>query len=140
MYFDDMLHKTNVWLKENEEILGSDRKDAYQPLRAVIHCICDRLTVDEAAQLDDQLPMLIRRIYCEGWHPAGTLEKVRSRDEFLAWIGTRLPKTRLIDREGMRRVLSSSPLEHHVSAGDSAMCYNPAMARRSTFGGQRSSF
>jgi uncharacterized protein (DUF2267 family) len=58
MYFDDMLHKTNVWLKENEEIRGSDRKDAYQPLPAVIHCICDRLTVDEAAQLDDQLPSL----------------------------------------------------------------------------------
>jgi uncharacterized protein (DUF2267 family) len=51
MYFDDMLHKTNVWLKENEKKLGSDRKDAYQPLRAVINCLRDRLTVDEQLSL-----------------------------------------------------------------------------------------
>ena len=116
--FDDTLHKTNVWLKEIEGVLGSDRKDAYQSLRAVLHCLRDRLTVDEAAQLGDQLPMLIRGIYYEGWHPAGKPEKVWSRDEFLAWIGSRLPKTRLIDREADAARAVFQSLEHHVSAGE----------------------
>src|SRR5258705_13283633 len=110
--FDETIQKTNTWLKEIAEALGSDRHRAYQSLRAVLHCLRDRLTVDEAAQLGDQLPMLIRGIYYEGWHPAGKPEKVRSRDEFLAWIGSRLPKTRLIDREADAARAVFQSLEH----------------------------
>jgi hypothetical protein len=47
--FDETVHKTNRWLKEIEEVLGSDRHQAYQALRAVLHCLRDRLTVNEAA-------------------------------------------------------------------------------------------
>jgi uncharacterized protein (DUF2267 family) len=42
--FDETLHKTNAWLKEIGETLGSDRRGAYQALRAVLHCLRDRLT------------------------------------------------------------------------------------------------
>jgi hypothetical protein len=62
--------RTNEWLKEIEEALGPDRHRAYQALRAVLHCLRDRLTLSEAAQLADQLPMLVRGIYYEAWHPA----------------------------------------------------------------------
>src|ERR1700730_18100428 len=97
--FDETVQKTNTWLKEIAQALGSDRHRAYQALRAVLHCLRDRLTVDEAAQLGDQLPMLVRGIYYEAWHPAGKPEKVRSREEFLARIGARLPKAKAIDPE-----------------------------------------
>ena len=115
--FDETLHKTNTWLKEIAEKLGSDRHDAYQALRAVLHCLCDRLTTDEAAHLGDQLPMLIRGIYYEAWHPAGKPEKIRSREEFLAWVDTRFPKTTLVDREDAVRAVFQA-LENHVSAGE----------------------
>jgi uncharacterized protein (DUF2267 family) len=115
--FDETLHKTNTWLKEIGEMLGSDRHEAYQALRVVLHCLRDRLTTDEAAHLGEQLPMLIRGIYYEAWRPAGTPEKIRSRDEFLAWIDTRLPNTALINREDAVRAVFRT-LENHVSAGE----------------------
>jgi uncharacterized protein (DUF2267 family) len=61
--FDETVQKTNTWLKEIALDLGADRRRAYQVLRAVLHCLRDRLTVGEAAQLGDQLPMLVRGIY-----------------------------------------------------------------------------
>lgn len=115
--FDETLHKTNTWLKEIAEMLGSDRHEAYQALRAVLHCLRDRLTTDEAAHLGGQLPMLIRGIYYEAWRPAGKPEKIRSREEFLTWVDTRLPYTALINREDAVRVVFQT-LENHVSAGE----------------------
>src|SRR5258708_37362189 len=84
--FDETLHKTNTWLKDIAQLLGSDRHRAYQALRAVLHCLLDRLTIDEAAQLGAQLPMLVRGIYYDASHPAGNPEKMRSRKEVLAQV------------------------------------------------------
>jgi uncharacterized protein (DUF2267 family) len=115
--FDETLHKTNAWLKEIAQVLGPDRHRAYQALRAVLHCLRDRLTVDEAAQLGDQLPMLVRGIYYEAWHPAGKPEKIRSREEFLARINAHLPKTRPIDAQDAARAVFRV-LASHVTAGE----------------------
>jgi uncharacterized protein (DUF2267 family) len=66
--FDRTLYKTHTWLKEIMEVLGTeDRHRAYMALRAVLHALRDRLTVEEVAQLGAQLPMLIRGLYYEGW-------------------------------------------------------------------------
>jgi uncharacterized protein (DUF2267 family) len=115
--FDATLHKTNIWLKEIAQALGSDRRGAYHALRAVLHCLRDRLPAHEAAQLGDQLPMLIRGIYYEAWHPTGKPEKIRSREEFLARIDAQLPETRLIDSKDAARAVFHA-LETHVSGGE----------------------
>jgi uncharacterized protein (DUF2267 family) len=69
--FDETVHKSNRWLKEIDEVLGSDRHQAYQALRAVLHCLRDRLTVNEAAQLGDQLRMFVASITKRGTRPEG---------------------------------------------------------------------
>ena len=68
--FDRSLQETNIWLDEIMEDVGPDRQRAYHVLRAVLHTLRDRLTVEEAAHLSAQLPLLVRGIYYEGWRPA----------------------------------------------------------------------
>jgi uncharacterized protein (DUF2267 family) len=111
---DETVQKTNAWLKEIAQALGSDRHRAYQALRAVLHCLHDRLTINEAAQLGDQLPMLVRGIYYEAWHPAGKPEKIRTREEFLARIAKHLSHAP-IEPEDAARAVFQVPEKHIVS-------------------------
>src|SRR5260370_39373342 len=114
--FDETLHKTNMWLKEIAQELSVDRHGAYQVLRAVLHSLRDRLTINEAADLGDQLPMLVRGIYYEAWHPAGKPEKIRTREEFLARIATHLSHAPIEPEDAARAVFQV--LENHVASGE----------------------
>ena len=78
------VEKAHVWLGEVAGELGAeDHRLAYRVLRAYLHALRDRLTVDEAAQLAAQLPELIRGIYYEGWKPSATPVRYRDLNEFL---------------------------------------------------------
>lgn len=82
--FDTSLQKANIWLKEIMEELAIDsRRRAYGVLRAVLHTLRDRLTIDEAADLGAQLPMIVRGIYYDEWKPSRNPIKDRHLDDFL---------------------------------------------------------
>jgi uncharacterized protein (DUF2267 family) len=86
--FDTTVEKTNGVLKHIEEAYGwpkARRNQSYAALRAVLHALRDRLTVEESAQLAAQLPMLIRGIYYGGWDPTKVPVKMH-REEFLERI------------------------------------------------------
>lgn len=86
--FESTLQTSYAWLNDLMAELGwNDRHRAYQALRAVLHAVRDRLTIDEAADLGAQLPMLIRGMFYEGWNPADTPVQGRRREDFLAPIG-----------------------------------------------------
>lgn len=114
--FDETVQKTNTWLKDISETLHCDRHRAYQALRGVLHCLRDRLTVDEAAHLGGQLPMLVRGVYYEGWRPAGKPEKVRSYEDFLFRVAAHLTNTPIEPQSAVRVVFEV--LESHVSRGE----------------------
>ncbi|MDQ1665534.1 MAG: hypothetical protein QOH75_1565 [Actinomycetota bacterium] len=117
--FDTTLDKTNHVLKEIETAFGwpkERRNQSYAALRAVLHALRDRMTVDETAQLSAQLPMLIRGIYFEGWDPTHVPMKV-DRDEFLA----RVEKEYAHDMDGDVVQLTQTVLQAlrtHVSDGE----------------------
>jgi uncharacterized protein (DUF2267 family) len=78
------VEKTHIWLKELSHELGDDdRQYAYRALRAVLHALRDRLTVDVAAKLAAQLPTLIRGVYYEDWDPSRTPLPLHDVEEFL---------------------------------------------------------
>lgn len=75
------------WLNLLQEDLGwPDRSRAYFLLRETLHAVRDFLTVDEAADLAAQLPLLIRGIFFDGWVPAKTPARLRTVDDFLARV------------------------------------------------------
>ena len=78
------VEKAHIWLKEIADELGvEDRQYAYRALRAVLHTLRDRLTVDVAAKLAAQLPTLIRGIYYEDWDPSRTPLPIHHVEAFL---------------------------------------------------------
>ena len=87
--FDRTLHNTYEWLADLMGLLAvDDRHMAYQALRATVHALRDRLTVEEVAQLGAQLPMLVRGFYYEGWDPTAKPLKLRHKEALLAYIAS----------------------------------------------------
>jgi uncharacterized protein (DUF2267 family) len=116
--FDTTLHVTNAWLNDLMEALGwEDRHEAYLTLRATLHALRDRLTVEEVAQLGAQLPMLIRGFYYEGWDPTGKPLRVRHKEQFLARIDQEMRGDDRIDPERVVRAVFTV-LAQRVSEGE----------------------
>lgn len=87
--FEHTIEITHTWLHDLMERLGwQDKHRAYLALRAVLHALRDRLSVNDASHLAAQLPMLIRGFYYEGYHPAGKPVAERKKSEFLAHVAT----------------------------------------------------
>lgn len=79
--------KASLWLKDIADELGEDdRQYAYRVLRAVLHVLRERLTIDVAAKLGAQLPTLIRGIYYEDWDPSRTPMPPYTVDTFLEHV------------------------------------------------------
>ena len=116
--FDSTIQTTNVWLHDIlEQLRWQDRHRAYHALRAVLHALRDRLSVDQAAALGAQLPMLIRGFYYEGWHPADKPSKERRREDFLAHIASAFRDDPDINAEEIARAVFQV-IAKHVTPGE----------------------
>ncbi|GAA2510911.1 DUF2267 domain-containing protein [Streptomyces sp. NPDC059506] len=69
--FEHAIHTANIWLKAVADSMETeDRHLANRALRAWLHTLRDRLTVDVAAHFAAQLPELLRGVYYDGWDPS----------------------------------------------------------------------
>ena len=81
---DTSVQRTHEWLHDVERELGfQSERAAYAALRATLHALRDRLPVELVAHFGAGLPMLVRGIYYEGWHPS-TAHLKAARDEDLS--------------------------------------------------------
>lgn len=118
--FDTTLHKTNAWLKDVMKLMDwEDHHRAYQALRAVLHALRDRMTVNEANDLAAQLPMLVRGFYFEGWKPAHTPVPEHTLEAFLKHVSDAFREDPSVDPEQLTRAVFAT-LEKHITAGELA--------------------
>ncbi len=115
---DESVQAANIWINDVNDRTGWDHKQrAYRLLRQVLHVLRDHMSVDEAAQLGAQLPIVIRGIYYEGWNPSKTPVTERSRDGFVAKVQEAFSTDPLGDApEAIAAVIAV--LDAHVSGGE----------------------
>lgn len=116
--FDSTVQTTNIWLDDLMRELGwDDRHRAYHALRAVLQTLRDHLPVNEMAQFAAQLPLLVRGVFYEGWHPAGKPVKERKQDEFVAHVSEAFALDVDANPEQITRAVFKV-VSKHVTAGE----------------------
>lgn len=75
-HYEHAVHRASVWLADVTAALGTqDRHFGRRALRAWLHTLRDRLTVDAAVKFGQQLPELLRGTYYDGWEPSRAPQK-----------------------------------------------------------------
>ncbi|GGO18712.1 DUF2267 domain-containing protein [Micromonospora sp. DT201] len=117
--FESSLDKTNLILKDIENAYGwpKDRRNqSYAALRTVLHLLRDRLPVDESVEFAQQLPVLVRGIYFDGWVPSDVPIKL-NRDDFLYEVRQGFPYDAEGGPERVTQVVLDT-LRRHVTQGE----------------------
>ncbi len=116
--FDSTIQTANIWLNGIMERMNwDDRHRAYGALRAVLHALRDHMTVDVAASFAAQLPLILRGVFFEGWHPAGKPLKERHREAFLEAVRQQMRGYPESDLEAVVRAVCQE-INRHITAGE----------------------
>ena len=115
---DRSTEKANVWVDQlATELDTEDRQYAYRVLRAFLHTLRDRLTLQETAQLAAQLPDLIRGMYYEGWNPSHTPATYHDAKTFLDRVASQA-RMHGDTEASFATAAASRVLRAHVSPGE----------------------
>ena len=117
--FESSLDKTNLILKDIESAYGwpkERRNQSYAALRTVLHLLRDRLPVNESVEFAQQLPVLVRGIYFDGWNPSDVPIKL-NRDDFLYEVRQGFPYDVQGGPERVAQVVLDT-LRRHVTQGE----------------------
>ncbi len=124
---DRDVEKATAWLADIGAGFGtSDRQLAYRVLRAWLHCLRDRLTVQVAAHFAAQLPELLRGMFFDGWDPSRVPQKY-DRAEYITRFA-REARVRDADVVKAARIVTAVA-QRHMSAGVVAQAFGLLPAR-----------
>ena len=99
--------KTKEWLHEMQDDLGwEDENMVYLAFRSVIQTLRDRLPVEEAIELADELPMVMKGIYYEGYTPKHKPEKIKNREEFFQKVQEKSSRRPIQSEEATKAVFN----------------------------------
>jgi len=114
--FEASRQKTNVWLKEiGDELRTNNRHQAYAALRAVLHTVRDCLPIEETAKFAGQLPLIVKGLLYDGWHPHAKPERL-TKTAFYDRVEKRLHGIGLAPANAVRAVFLV--FETHLSKGE----------------------
>ena len=117
---DRTVQKTHEWVHSVQKELGwMDERRAYTALRAVLHALRDRLTLQEIAQFGAQLPTFVRGLYYEGWDATCIPLRKRDAESFLGQIRAAFEKTHqpLVDAANVATTVFHV-IENRISPGE----------------------
>jgi len=101
--FEQATHTAEEWLDELVTRLAwRDRRRAYVALSATLHALRDALPRDAAIDVGNQLPVMLRGLYYDGWHPRGR-RAARTRSAFLERIQDGVHRDPAIDADAVAR-------------------------------------
>ena len=118
---DRSIDKANAWLADIDAGFGtSDRHLAYRVLRAWLHNLRDRLTVEVAAHFAAQLPELLRGVFFDGWNPSRVPQKY-DRAEYV----TRFAREAQVHESDVAKAASivTAVARRHMSPGVVAQAF-----------------
>ena len=106
-----------IWIEDMMAELHTENADkAMHALRAGLQALRDRLSVDEAAHLSAQLPLIVRGMFFEGWDPTGKPLRIRHREDFLALVREKFGRDDAAANEIVRALFRV--LQRRVSQGE----------------------
>lgn len=111
------MQKSLEWLyelRDNGDL--NDTNEALAVLRAVLHRLRDRLTLEEAVDLGCQLPLFVRGIYYEGWRPHKVPVKIDKLQKFMEEVMISLSPRTISAERAVRDVFAV--LAHHCDPGE----------------------
>lgn len=112
---DTSIGKANAWLADIAAGFGTkDRGLAYRVLRAWLHCLRDRLSVEVAAHFAAQLPELLRGVFFDGWNPG----RVPQKYDRAAYVARFAREARVRDSDVVKAAgIVTAVARRHMSAG-----------------------
>ena len=116
--FDTTIRETNNWLNDISREMGDPRKKmSYHALRGVLFALRDRLPLQELFDLTAQMPILVRGIIFEGYHPEGKPLKFH-KDEFFERVNKELQSAGKANPEVAARAVFNV-INRYISIGES---------------------
>ncbi len=118
---DRSIDKATAWLTDIDAGFGtSDRNLAYRVLRAWLHNLRDRLSVEVAAHFAAQLPELLRGVFFDGWNPS----RVPQKYDRAAYVTRFAREARVRDADVVKAAgIVTAVARRHMSAGVVAQAF-----------------